>query len=139
MGLRKLIVRIIDHKATPYVVAGAVIAVMLLPHRLDHDHLPEDAQGGIRHPADLLADQVDLGGVQGGVDQHPGPDVRAQLDHLRHVHGRLCPGRRDPVRLRLSKYPYRGSNFILISFLVTRILPPLALLLPFYMIFRCLG
>jgi ABC-type glycerol-3-phosphate transport system permease component len=34
----------------------------------------------------------------------------------------------------ISHYPYRGGRFVLLTLLVTRIIPPLSLLLPFYML-----
>jgi ABC-type glycerol-3-phosphate transport system permease component len=39
----------------------------------------------------------------------------------------------------ISHYQFRGSNFVLLTLLVTRIIPPLSLLLPFYLLVSYLG
>jgi multiple sugar transport system permease protein len=39
----------------------------------------------------------------------------------------------------ISHYPFRGGRFVLITLLVTRIIPPLSLLLPFYLVVNFLG
>ncbi len=39
----------------------------------------------------------------------------------------------------ISHYPYRGGHFVLITLLVTRIIPPLSLLIPFYLVVSYLG
>ena len=39
----------------------------------------------------------------------------------------------------LVRYPFRGSRVALVLFLITRLIPPISLLLPFYLILRYLG
>ncbi len=39
----------------------------------------------------------------------------------------------------ISQYPFRGGNVAIIALLVTRIIPPLSLLLPFYLMVSWLG
>lgn len=39
-----------------------------------------------------------------------------------------------PSAYGISKYPFRGSKILLITYLASRIIPPLSLLIPFYML-----
>jgi ABC-type glycerol-3-phosphate transport system permease component len=39
----------------------------------------------------------------------------------------------------LSQYKYKGSNFVLALYIFTRIIPPLSMLIPFYILFSYLG
>lgn len=39
----------------------------------------------------------------------------------------------------ISHYPFKGGRFVLVTLLVTRIIPPLSLLLPFYLVVNFLG
>lgn len=139
MGLRKLIVRIIDHKATPYVVAGAVIAVMLLPIAWTLITSLKTLKEAFATPPTYWPNRLTLEAYKEVLTNTPVPlyVLNSIIYAMSTVIFVLAAGTLSAYGL--SKYPYRGSNFILISFLVTRILPPLALLLPFYMIFRFLG
>jgi len=43
-----------------------------------------------------------------------------------------------PTAYALSKYPFRGSKVILLSYLASRIIPPVSLLVPFYVMLSIL-
>jgi len=137
--MRELIVRVLDHKATPYVVLSMLLFIILAPIGWTFITSLKTLKEAFQTPPTYFPHQVTLEAYRQVLMESPVP---------RYVFNSLIYAFATVVFVLfagvfaaygLSKYPYRGSNVILISFLVTRILPPLSLLLPFYMIFRYFG
>ena len=139
MSLRSGLANILDHKATPYVVAGVIITIMLLPILWTTITSLKTLKEAFATPPTYWPRQLTLEAYKDVLTNTPVPMYifNSIIYSLATVACVLGAGVFSAYGL--SKYPYRGSNLILVSFLVTRILPPLALLLPFYMIFRYLG
>ncbi len=139
MSLRSKAADIIDHKATPYVVASVIILLMLLPILWTTITSLKTLKEAFATPPTYWPQNLTLQAYKDVLTNTPVPMyiMNSIIYALATVACVLGAGVFSAYGL--SKYPYRGSNFILVSFLVTRILPPLALLLPFYMIFRYLG
>ncbi len=70
------------------------------------------------------------GGFPGSFRQQP-----------RHLHGGggAVDLRRRSGRLRMARFPFRGRSVLFISLLLMRMLPPIAVLVPMYVLFSKLG
>jgi ABC-type glycerol-3-phosphate transport system permease component len=137
--VRKIVVGIIDAKATPYVVLSLLLAIILLPIAWTFITSLKTLEETFRTPPSYLPIKPTLEAYREVLADSPVPTyvINSLIFALSTVAFVIAAGVFSAYGL--SKYPYPGSNFILISFLVTRILPPLSLLLPFYMIYRYLG
>jgi ABC-type glycerol-3-phosphate transport system permease component len=137
--VRRAILRIIDHKATPYVVLGIVLFVLLIPILWTLITSLKTLKEAFQSPPTYFPATLTLEAYKEVLTNTPVPQyvLNSIIYALSTVVFVLSAG--TFAAYGLSKYPYRGSNVILISFLITRIIPPLSLLLPFYMIFRYLG
>jgi multiple sugar transport system permease protein len=134
--VREFICNVIDHKATPYVVLSVVLFIMLIPIGWTVITSLKTLEEAFRTPPTYFPDKLTLEAYSKVLNNSPVPQyvLNSIIFSLSTVAFVLSAG--TFAAYGLSKYPYRGSNFILISFLITRILPPLSLLLPFYIIFR---
>jgi ABC-type glycerol-3-phosphate transport system permease component len=139
MRVRSFIVRVLDHRATPYVVAGLILFFMLIPIGWTFGTSLKSLKEAFLTPPTYIPKNPTLEAYQEVIFKSPVPRYiwNSLTYSLATVIFILTAGVFSAYGL--SKYPYRGSNLILVSFLVTRILPPLSLLLPFYIIFRVLG
>ena len=137
--MRRFIVSIIDWKGTPYVVLSLVLAVILIPIAWTFITSLKSLEEAFVTPPTYFPKTPTLEAYKEVLTNSPVPQyvLNSLIYSLTTVFFVLAAGVFSAYGL--SKYPYKGSNIILISFLVTRILPPLALLLPFYMIYRYLG
>ena len=137
--MRQFICRILDHKATPYVVLSVLLFILLLPIGWTLLTSLKSLKEAFQSPPTYFPDKLTFEAYRKVLTETPVP--RYVLNSLIYALATaafvLSAG--TFAAYGLSKYPYRGSNTILISFLVTRIIPPLSLLLPFYMIFRYFG
>lgn len=136
--MRRAIVRVIDHRSTPYVVAGVILFIILIPIGWTFLTSLKTLKEAFQTPPTYFPQQLTVEAYREVIGRTPVPRYvwNSVVYSISTVLFILTAG--VFAAYGLSKYPYRGSNFILISFLVTRILPPLSLLLPFYMIFRYL-
>jgi ABC-type glycerol-3-phosphate transport system permease component len=137
--MRETIVKIIDFKGTPYIVLSILLGVILLPIAWTFITSLKTLQEAFFTPPTYFPLKPTLEAYKSVLADSPVPRyvLNSLIYSLATVAFVLAAGIFSAYGL--SKYPYRGSNFILISFLVTRILPPLSLLLPFYMIYRYTG
>ena len=137
--MREIIVKIIDFKGTPYIVLSILLGVILLPIAWTFITSLKTLQEAFLTPPSYFPLKPTLEAYKSVLADSPVPRyvLNSVIYSLATVAFVLVAGVFSAYGL--SKYPYRGSNFILISFLVTRILPPLSLLLPFYMIYRYTG
>jgi multiple sugar transport system permease protein len=137
--VRQFICKVIDHKATPYVVLSIVLFAMLIPIAWTTITSFKTLEESFQSPPTYFPAKPTLEAYTKVLTGSPVPQyvLNSIIFSLSTVAFVLSAG--TFAAYGLSKYPYRGSNFILISFLVTRILPPLSLLLPFYIIFRYLN
>ena len=139
MKLRNFIVKVVDHRATPYVVVGVILFFMLIPIGWTLITSLKTLKEAFLTPPTYFPKLPTFEAYKEVIFRSPVPryiwnSITYSLATVLFI---LTAGVFSAYGL--SKYPYRGSNFILVSFLVTRILPPLSLLLPFYIIFRVLG
>ena len=127
MSLRSAAANIIDHKATPYVVASLIILIMLLPILWTTITSLKTLKEAFATPPTYWPNNLTLQAYKDVLTNTPVPMyiMNSIIYSLATVACVLGAGVFSAYGL--SKYPYRGSNFILVSFLVTRILPPLAL------------
>lgn len=137
--MRETIVKIIDHRATPYIVLSVLLAVILVPIAWTFVTSLKTLKEAFLTPPTYWPIKPTLEAYHAVLSDSPVPRyvLNSLIFSISTVAFVLAAG--IFTAYGLSKYPYRGSNFILISFLVTRILPPLSLLLPFYMIYRYTG
>jgi len=139
MNIRKIFVRVLDHRAFPYVVVGIILFFFLLPIAWTFITSLKTLKEAFLTPPTYFPKHPTLDAYKNVILKSPVPLYiwNSLIYSLSTVAIILTAG--VLTAYGLSKYQYPGSNFILISFLVTRILPPLSLLLPFYIIFRMMG
>jgi len=139
MKIRKAFVRVLDHRAFPYVVVGIILFFFLLPIAWTFITSLKTLKEAFLTPPTYFPKHPTLDAYRNVILNSPVPLYiwNSLIYSLSTVAIILTAG--VVTAYGLSKYQYPGSNFILISFLVTRILPPLSLLLPFYIIFRMTG
>ncbi|MBW2059460.1 MAG: carbohydrate ABC transporter permease [Deltaproteobacteria bacterium] len=139
MRARDSIVKVLDQRATPYVVVGVILFFMLIPIGWTFITSLKSLKEAFLTPPTYVPRNPTFEAYKAVIFKSPVPRyiLNSLIYCLSTVAFILTAGVFSAYGL--SKYPYRGSNLILVSFLVTRILPPLSLLLPFYIIFRVLG
>ncbi len=138
--LRELIIRIIRHKSTPYLVLVLILFIMLIPFYwiliTSFKPLPEC----FLSPPTYFPKNFTLNNYIFSLSVK-GPILRYILNSS------IIAASTTAVVLissiftayALSQYRFRGSNVVLSAYLFTRIIPPISMLVPFYILFRYLG
>lgn len=139
MNVRKIVVGVLEHRATPYVGVSVLLFFMLVPIAWTFITSLKTLKEAFFSPPTYFPKNLTLEAYKSVILNSPVPMYiwNSLIYSLATVAFVITVG--VFTAYGLSKYSYRGSNVVLISFLVTRILPPLSLLLPFYIIFRILG
>ena len=137
--MRKLLLGIIDHKATPYVIMGVFTLFMLSPFIWMTLTAFKTHQETFLSPPTYLPREFTTEAFTSAWFEAPMPMylknslimcISATLVVI--VAGSF-------TAFALSQYPYKGSSLVLALFLFTRTIPPLAMLLPYYLILMKLG
>lgn len=139
MKVRKIVVGVLEHRATPYIGVSALLFFMLIPIAWTFITSLKTLKEAFLSPPTYFPKNLTLEAYKSVILNSPVPMyiLNSLIYSLATVSFVVTVG--VFTAYGLSKYSYRGSNVVLVSFLVTRILPPLSLLLPFYIIFRLMG
>jgi len=138
-AIREFFVRVFDHPATPYVGAGILLFFILIPIAWTFLTSLKTLEESFFSPPTYLPQTPTLQAYKQVIFNSPMP-VYILNSIIYALSTTVCVVTAGIfTAYGLSKYPYKGSNIVLISFLASRIIPPLSLLLPFYIIYRMVG
>jgi len=137
--IREFLIEVLEHRATPYVGVSIILFFILIPIAWTLITSIKTLEEAFLSPPTYLPKNPTFEAYKEVIFRSPVPKyiLNSLIYSLTTTSCVLIAG--IFTAYGLSKYPYRGSNAILISFLASRIIPPLSLLLPFYIIFRILG
>ncbi len=139
MSIRGFLNSVLEHKATPYVGLGVILIFLLGPIYWTLVTSLKTLPEAIRWPPSYLPGDITLSAYRDVLTRSPVPQylfnsaVIALLTTLIVVIASVF------TTYALSRYPYKGSRTVLLGFLVVRVIPPISLILPFYLILRQLG
>ena len=143
MVLRRWAARIVDHKATAYVLLSLILAVLLFPIFWTFITSFKSLEETFRWPPTYFPHRFTLeayvGGRRGILTGSPVPIYLMNSLIISLVTSFVVTAAGILTAYGLVRYPFRGSKTALVLFLLTRLIPPIALLLPFYLILRYLG
>jgi len=139
-GIRSFIVKIIDHSLTPYTVATLILFFMLLPiYWMLITSFKQSTEVFLSPPTYIpqlitLENYIFSLSVKGPI-----------LVYLRNsfviaiLTTAIATISAVFTAYGLSQYKYKGSNIVLALYIFTRTIPPLSMLIPFYILFSYLG
>lgn len=143
MVLRRWAARIIDHKATTYALLSLILMVLLFPIFWTFITSFKSLEETFLWPPTYFPHRFTLeayfGGRRGILTSSPVPIYLMNSLIISLVTAFVVTVAGVLTAYGLVRYPFRGSKIVLILFLLTRLIPPIALLLPFYLILRYLG
>lgn len=139
MSIRKLLLKIVDHPATPYAVLSIISIFMLAPFMwmtlTAFKTLPETFMSPPTYfPKNFTFETMVFAWLKAPIPTYLTNSLIACLTATLII---VVAG--TFAAYALSQYPYKGSNLVLGLFLFTRTIPPLAMLLPYYLVMMKLG
>ncbi len=137
--MRGLLLKIIDHKATPYVIMIAFSLFMLSPFIWMTLSAFKTHQETFMSPPTYLPHKPTLEAFSNAWFEAPIPTYLKNSLFMCITSTLIVIFAGAFTAFALSQYPYKGSNIVLGLFLFTRTIPPLAMLLPYYLILMKLG
>ncbi len=137
--IRYYLDKILSHRATAYIVVGVILFLMLLPLFWMVISSFKSMSEIFQSPPTYFPQTFSLEAYEQAWNKAPLPTylVNSTIIALVTVAFTLVAG--TLTAYGLSQYRFKGSNFVLVLFLFTRVIPPLSLILPFYVIFLKLG
>ena len=132
--MRRIIVRILDKPLTSYILLMIILSIMLAPIIFTTFTSFKTRTETFRWPPTYFPEEPTLEAYR---------EVLFRSPILRHLLNSLiiAIGTTTIVMIGglftafgLSQYTYKGSKIILLIFIATRIIPPISLLVPFYII-----
>jgi multiple sugar transport system permease protein len=139
MGVRELIVKIVDHTATPYVVCSIISFFMLTPFFWMLSSAFKTMSETFRSPPTYIPEDFTLETMYEAWMKAPVPTYVLNSLYISLITTIIVITAATFTAYGLSQYSYKGSGAVLGLFLFTRTIPPLSLLLPYYLILMTLG
>lgn len=136
--IRQIITNILDHKLTAYILLVIVLSIMLAPIFFTLSTSFKTREETFRWPPTYLPQNPTLEAYK---------EVLFRSPILKYIRNSLiiAVGTTAIVMIGglftaygLSHYTFKGSKIMLIIFIATRIIPPISLLVPFYIIMSTL-
>jgi ABC-type glycerol-3-phosphate transport system permease component len=137
--MRSILVKIVDHRATPYVVLGVITLFMVSPFIWMGLSAFKTHAETFRFPPTYFPEDFTLDTMYEAWYKAPIPTYLKNSLIMCLVATFIIVVAGTFTGYALSQYQYKGSNIVLGLFLFTRTIPPLALLLPYYLVLRTLG
>ncbi len=132
--MRSVLLKIIDHKATPYVIMIAFTLFMLSPFIWMGLSAFKTHQETFLSPPTYLPEKPTLDAFSKAWFEAPIPTYLYNSLFTCILATLIVIVAGAFTAFALSHYPYKGSNIVLGLFLFTRTIPPIAMLLPYYLI-----
>ena len=139
MFLRRGLSNILEHKITPYVIMAVVLILLLGPIYWTLVTSLKTLPEAIKWPPTYIPENFTLEAYQEVLGRSPVPKFLLNSIIYALVTTTIVTTAAVFTTYALTRYKYRGSNMVLLSFLFIRLIPPISLLLPFYLILRQLG
>lgn len=133
MKIRKALLKIVNHRATPYVVLSVISFFMITPFIWMGLSAFKTLSETFRCPPTYFPENPTLKTMSEAWFKAPIPTyiINSLIVCLGSTFIIIIAG--SFTAYALSQYRYKGSNIALGLFLFTRIIPPLSLLLPYYL------
>ncbi len=139
MGLRPLLARALAHKATPYFIVSILLFFLLVPIFWTFLTAFKPLQETLLWPPTYFPHHITGHAFTTVISDTPVPTyllnsviIALSTTIVVTIAGLF-------TSYALVRYPFRGSRLALTGFLVVRLIPPISLLLPFYLILRYMG
>jgi ABC-type glycerol-3-phosphate transport system permease component len=132
--MRDALLKVIDHKATPYVIMIAFAMFMLSPFIWMTLSSLKTHQETFMSPPTYLPEQPTLEAFSKAWFEAPIPTYLYNSLFTCVLSTIIVIVAGAFTAFALSQFPYKGSNWVLGLFLFTRTIPPMAMLLPYYLI-----
>ena len=139
MFVRRGLSNILEHKVTPYVIMAVVLIHLLGPIYWTLVTSLKTLPEAIQWPPTYFPKDFTLEAYQEVLGRSPVPKFLLNSIIYALVTTTIVTTAAVFTTYALTRYKYRGSNMVLLSFLFIRLIPPISLLLPFYLILRQLG
>ena len=139
MTVRRMLSNIFEHKATPYVIMGIVLVLLLGPIYWTLITSLKTLPEAIRWPPTYFPKNLTLEAYEEVLARSPIPKYLFNSMFYALVTTAIVTTAAVFTTYALTRYKYRGSQMVLLSFLFIRLIPPISLLLPFYLILRQMG
>src|SRR6056297_2579277 len=139
MTVRRGLSNIFEHKVTPYVIMAVVLILLLGPIYWTLVTSLKTLPEAIQWPPTYIPENFTLEAYQEVLGRSPVPKFLLNSIIYALVTTTIVTTAAVFTTYALTRYKYRGSNMVLLSFLFIRLIPPISLLLPFYLILRQLG
>ena len=132
--MRNLLLTVIDHKATPYVIMVAFALFMLSPFIWMTLSAFKTHQETFLSPPTYFPEKPTLEAFSNAWFEAPIPTYLKNSLFTCVISTLIVIVGGAFTAFALSQFPYKGSNMVLALFLFTRTIPPMAMLLPYYLI-----
>ncbi len=132
--MRRALLKIVDHRATPYVVLGVFTLFMISPFIWMGLSAFKTHSETFRYPPTYFPENFTLETMSEAWYKAPIPTYLKNSLIMCLVATFIIVVAGTFTGYALSQYQYKGSNMVLGLFLFTRTIPPLALLLPYYLV-----
>lgn len=132
--MKRFIANILEKPLTPYLVGGIILLVMLAPLIFTAFTSFKTRQETFRYPPTYYPHNFTFEAYEQVLFRSPMP--RHLLNSLIIAVGTTIVVMVGGIftSYGLSQYQFKGSNLVLLTFLATRVIPPISLLVPFYII-----
>lgn len=134
MKVRGIITRILDSKTTPYIVVSVISIFLLIPFLWMVITAFKPFSEALRYPPTYLPKDFTLSIMKEAWNGAPIPTYLKNSLYICLTSTLVVIVVATFTAYGLSLYPYKGSKVALGLFLFTRTIPPMSLLLPFYLL-----
>jgi len=132
--MRGMLIKIIDHKMTPYVIMVAFAMFMLSPFIWMTLSAFKTHQETFLSPPTYFPEKPTMEAFSNAWFEAPIPTYLKNSLFTCVISTLIVIVGGAFTAFALSQFPYKGSNMVLGLFLFTRTIPPMAMLLPYYLI-----
>jgi len=138
MSIGSKLEKIVESEITPYIVLTVFSVVLLSPIILIFFNSFKGLDEALRWPPTIIPNNPTLEAYLKVIDS---PVLLSLRNSLIIASGTtvLVLGLGVPTAYAISKYRFRGSKLTLLFFLASRVIPPLSLLIPFYIMMSWLN
>lgn len=139
MTIRKFLSNVFEHKATPYIGIGIILLFLLSPIYWTLITSLKTLPEAIQWPPTYFPNKITFSAYADVITRSPIPLYLLNSVIIALATTIITVTAAVFTTYALTRYPYKGSRAVLLSFLIVRIIPPISLLLPFYLILKTMG
>jgi multiple sugar transport system permease protein len=139
MTPRRLAANVLEHKVTPYAGMAIILVLLLGPIYWTLITSLKPLAEAIKWPPTYIPRGFTLNPYIDVLTRSPVPLYLLNSVIIALVTTVIVVSAAVATTYALTRFPYRGSKAVFTGFLVVRVIPPISLLLPFYLILRYFG